>query len=84
MGNVTHIGVHTGDNQTITPTQLLDLARADIESQERAPTSMIIYMIEKDGTDDTVYTYRSNLTIDKEQCLMSNQLFKLQWRRVIA
>ena len=84
MGSISHIGLKTGDNHTITPIQLLELARADVESKERTPTSMIIYMIEQDGTDDTVYTYRSNLTADKEQCVIANQLFKLQWGRVIG
>jgi hypothetical protein len=75
MGSLSHIGLQTGRN---------DQARANVESGERSPTSMIILMIEKDGTDDTVYTYRSNLSADKEQCIMANQLFKIQWRRVIV
>ena len=82
MGSVTHIGTKTGQNEQITPIQLLELARADIESGELNPVRMLIYIVEEKDTDDVISTYRSNLPVDKEQCLLANQLFKLQWKRV--
>ena len=82
MGTVQHIE-DSKENTDISPRRLLEIALTDIDSGERTPTSLLILMIEQDGTDDTIYTYRSNLPIDREQCLMANQLFRLQQKRVL-
>jgi hypothetical protein len=83
MNIVTHIGTKNGNNLSISPRQLLELALEDIKSGEINPIRMLIQMVEVDGADDSVFTYRANLPVDKEQCLLANQLFKLQWRRTI-
>jgi hypothetical protein len=83
MGTVTNLGVASGDNALVTPKQLLELALEDLAGGLHADAALII-LIDRTtkAPDDRLHGYRASLAIDDEQCLLANQLLRLQLRRL--
>jgi hypothetical protein len=85
MGTITNIGEYTQRNKLVTPRQLLEMVLADIDKGEIAPTSAILLFVDAgapDDPDDVLHTYRSNISINQEQCLVGNHLLRLQLERI--
>jgi hypothetical protein len=83
MSKVVRLGEVKEDNHIITPLQLLDMIREDIESGEVKIDSLHIIGVhtKEDGTD-LLTTYRCRLTPDKEQSILANKLLLVQLKRL--
>ena len=85
MGTVTNLGEWTDQNKLVTVRQILEMALKDIDTGEITPTSAILLLVDAgdpESPDDVLHTYRANIMLDKEQCLMANHLLRLQLHRL--
>lgn len=71
-----------GDNTLLTPVQLLDIIKKDLEGLPHA-SGMYAIIIETEGKNKTLSTYRAGLEIDFEHVMLSQKLFELQIKRYL-
>jgi hypothetical protein len=82
MGTVVRLGERKEDNSIITPLQLLDIVKEEIESGEAPVTGLLIIGVSSEVDGDNLYTYRCRLDIDKEQSILANRLLLTQLKRL--